>query len=503
MDDFTTEIIASGRAFDSPESPERHRRVSDGSHDEDPAVEPESTTPAPPPRSVTPPQKTGLRGGLAAIRQKASLQDRLVEKLLQQVIPADKDDPNDVAFSADDHAPTQTERPNFNITTMSYNFRRFNARIGVVFKFQARVERILSWHRASHTLSLLAVYTFVCLDPYLLCVLPVAILLLGVFIPAFLARHPAPPKGTLSSEQNVGYSPRGPPLAPAATVKPVKELSKDFFRNMRDLQNSMDDFSQGHDKVVAFLVPVTNFSDEALSSALFVFLFAGGIFMTISAQLIPWRFIFLLGGWTVVGMGHPYVARLLAVAHRERLQPQEAKARSWLDDWIAKDVILDSSPETREVEIFELQRKIAGGSGEWEPWLFCPSPYDPLSQPRIAGERPKGTRFFEDVMPPEAWEWSEKKWALDLWSREWVEERIITGVEVETEGERWVYDIYDERDERTGVVDPPVHDKGKQKAAAAKPSWEEGEDGTGRRGDWRRRRWVRLVKRKAAPVQPI
>ncbi|KAJ4157366.1 Peroxisome size and maintenance regulator [Fusarium falciforme] len=471
MDDFTTEIIASGRAFDSPESPERHRRISDGSRDEEPDVEAEATTQAPP-------QKTGLRGGLAAIRQKASLQDRLVEKLLQQVIPADKDDPNDVAFAADDHAPTQTERPNFNITTMSYNFRRFNARIGVVFKFQARVERILCWHRASHTLSLLAVYTFVCLDPYLLCVLPVAILLLGVFIPAFLARHPAPPKGTLSSEQNVGYSPRGPPLAPAATVKPVKELSKDFFRNMRDLQNSMDDFSEGHDKVVAFLVPVTNFSDEALSSALFLFLFAGGIFMTIAAQLIPWRFIFLLGGWAVVGMGHPYVARLLAVAHRERLQPQEAKARSWLDDWIAKDVVLDSSPETREVEIFELQRKIAGGSGE-------------------------GTRFFEDVMPPEAWEWSEKKWALDLWSREWVEERIITGVEVETEGERWVYDIYDERDERTGVVDSPVHDKGKQKAAAAKPSWEEGEDGTGRRGDWRRRRWVRLVKRKAAPVQPV
>ncbi|KAJ3500801.1 hypothetical protein NM208_g17067 [Fusarium decemcellulare] len=74
-------------------------------------------------------------------------------------------------------------------------------------------------------------------------------------------------------------------------------------------------------------------------------------------------------------------------------------------------------------------------------------------------------------------------------------------VEVETEGERWVYDIYDEKDERTGVVDPPVSEKGKQKATA-KPSWEEGEDGSGRRGDWRRRRWVRLVKRRAAPVQP-
>ncbi|KAI6752806.1 hypothetical protein HG530_013558 [Fusarium avenaceum] len=488
MDDFTAEMFASGHVFDSPEGSSQ-RRNNGRDDDDDKKLESDSHAPA---------QKTGLRGGFAAIRQKASLQDRLVEKLLQQVIPTDGDDQSDVHFEGDEQEATHTERPNFNITTMSYNFRRFNARIGVVFKFQGRVERILSWKRASHTLSLLAVYSFVCLDPYLLCVLPIAILLLGVFIPAFLARHPAPPKGTLSSEQSVGYSPQGPPLAPAATVKPVKELSKDFFRNMRDLQNCMDDFSRGHDQVVALLVPVTNFSDEALSSTLFLFLTAGGIFMTVAAQIIPWRFIFLLSGWAIVGMGHPYIGRLLAAAHRERLKPQEAKARSWLDSWISSDVILDSSPETREVEIFELQRKTSGG-GEWEPWLFSPSPYDPLSQARIAGERSRGSRFFEDVMPPDGWEWSEKKWALDLWSREWVEERIITGVEVETEGERWVYDIWDERDERTGVVDLAANDKGKQKA---KPSWEENEDGSGRRGDWRRRRWVRLVKRRAAPVQP-
>lgn len=41
----------------------------------------------------------------------------------------------------------------------------------------------------------------------------------------------------------------------------------------------------------------------------------------------------------------------------------------------------------------------------------------------------------------EGWEWLEKKWGFDLWSREWVEERIIMGVEIEMEGERWVYDI--------------------------------------------------------------
>lgn len=171
-----------------------------------------------------------------------------------------------------------------------------------------------------------------------------------------------------------------------------------------------------------------------------------------------------------------------------------------LDSWIASDIILDSAPETREVEIFELQK--LSSAGEWESWLFSSSPFDPLSEPRIKGERAKGTRFFEDVKAPPGWEWSEKKWALDLWSREWVEERIITGVEVETEGERWVYDIRYEYDD----LDQEFYGEGESTATPTKgkkkvlPSWEEGSgaetEGRGRRGEWRRRRWVRMVKRK-------
>ncbi|KEY68930.1 hypothetical protein S7711_04597 [Stachybotrys chartarum IBT 7711] len=485
MDDFTAEILASrqdedNRAFASLE--QQRPLVPEP----DPEVDPE------PP--ATPSQhKGGLRGGLAAIREKANIQDRLVEKLLERVIPADDNVGTDAPILPDGKAPAFAQRPNFNITTMSNNFRRFNARIGAVFMFQDEVIRVLSWQRPSHTMSLLAVYTFVCLDPYLVCVLPIAILILGVLIPAFIARHPAPPKLTWASEQNVSYSPRGPPLAPAATVRPAKEMSRDFFRNMRDLQNSMEDFSVGHDKIIALLVPLTNFSNEALSSAVFQFLSVGGLFMTVASHHLPWRFIFLAIGWAAIWAGHPGVARLLAATQRQHLQALEKEAKSWLDNWTATDVILDSAPETREVEIFELQHM--SNAGEWEPWFFSPSPYDPLSQPRIAGERPRGTRFFEDVMPPDGWEWSEKKWALDLWSREWVEERIITGVEVETEGERWVYDIYVEKGDRTGLTDPL--DRESLRSRPTLSSWEEGVDVSERRGEWRRRRWVRLVKRRA------
>ncbi|KAI1425033.1 integral peroxisomal membrane peroxin-domain-containing protein [Xylaria sp. FL1777] len=440
--------------------------------------------------SETPSRSGGLRGRFSALKEKARIQDHLVEKLLEQVVPLD-----DAEIPQDDPLPGRAAKPNFTLPTMSNNFRRFNARIGVVFVFQARVNRLLAWRRPSHTLSFLAVYTFVCLDPSLLPLLPLVILLVSILVPNFIARHPAA-EFSLTNEQAIGYSPGGPPFAPAITVKPVKELSRDFFHNMRDLQNSMEDFSQMHDAIVKLVVPRTNFSNEAQSSSLFVVLFVACLFMCIAANIIPWRLIFLTAGWAVTCLGHPAVQRQLETAHKKHVQPQEEKAATWVEKWVERDIILDSAPETREVEIFELQR--LSGAGEWEPWLFSASPYDPLSPIRIAGDRPVGTRFFEDVQPPQGWEWSEKKWALDLWSREWVEERIITGVEIETEGERWVYDIYDEQTEKIGVIDGSTLGKSKNTDTSKRPrpSWEEGEDGDGRRGEWRRRRWVRLVKRK-------
>ena len=181
---------------------------------------------------------------------------------------------------------------------MSANFRRFNARIGVVFVFQSKVIRVLSWHTTTHTLSFLAVYTFVCLDPYLLTVLPLVVVLLALLIPSFIARHPAaPPTITSHTSGSFQYSATGPPLAPAPTVKPVKELSKDFFRNMRDLQNSMEDFSRLHDKIISVLTPPTNFSNEPLSSTLFLFAFVSALVLFIASHLLPWRMIFLLIGW--------------------------------------------------------------------------------------------------------------------------------------------------------------------------------------------------------------
>ncbi|KAG7009965.1 hypothetical protein G7Y79_00001g002370 [Physcia stellaris] len=399
----------------------------------------------------------------------ASLQDRLFSKLMQQVIPHENGDVVDDVL--DERSSKYIRRPGFSLPLMTNNFRRFNARIGVVFVFQTRLIRLLNWTTPSHTLSLLAVCTFVCLDPYLLSVLPIASTLLFILVPAFLARHPPPPVAA----SQTSYSLHGPPLAPPRTIKPAAEMSKDFFRNMRDLQNSMDDFSIMHDAVFKALAPPTNFSNEALSSTIFLFLFIVSCTLFVASHLLPWRFLSLVICWTAIILGHPSVQKFALATRASHLRPREKKAQTWLEGWIASDIILDAPPEEREVEIFELQRRKGGQAGNGS----------------LGSSVQVRTRFFEDVQPPTGWEWGDRKWVLDMGSKEWVEDRMVQGVEVEIEGERWVFDLAEERIYDTNGVKT----RGSQGKAKV-PDWEEG-TATEKTGEWRRRRWVRTVRRQA------
>ncbi len=179
----------------------------------------------------------------------------------------------------------------------------------------------------------------------------------------------------------------------------------------------------------------------------------------------------------------------------------------------------DTAPQIREVEIFELQHRSSSFDAleEWKPHLFTPTPYDPLSPVRISGDRPKGTRFFEDVQPPNGWVWEGKKWELDLEAREWVSERLVTGVEfdvalegeaVSTEFGGWVWDLpgpkspteeemwlaYD--DDRASTKTSSKKDQNKKATYRSGRDWEESTTWAGRTGEWRRRRWVRLVRRR-------
>ncbi|KAI5811391.1 integral peroxisomal membrane peroxin-domain-containing protein [Peziza echinospora] len=410
-----------------------------------------------------------------------NLQDRVFAKVLQQMVPSD--------YSVEKYAEMtdkrkDKDRPQFSLTLMSGNFRRFNARIGVVFVFQHRIFRVLSWDQPTHTFSALAVYSFICLDPQLLAVLPLVLILLFIMVPAFIARHP-PTVPTMPGKVEP-YTAHGGPIAPPPEVKAVSEMSKDFFRNLRDLQNTMADFTEAHDQIIATVGPPTNFSDEQISSGVFQLLFLLCITFFVGAYLIPWNIVFLVHGWFTIALFHPEAqAWLLNSSDSEFTKREKEKAIERFTKWVRKDIIIDETPEVRDVEIFELQRKTSSGY-EWEPWIYSSSPYEPLSPARIAGQRPKGTRFFEDVRPPVGWEFKDKKWTMDLGSKIWVDERCVNGVEVEEEAERWVYDWIPNGTNGTNKSSDSDSDDTEQKAE-------------GKRGEWRRRRWVRTVVRRRYP----
>lgn len=70
------------------------------------------------------------------------------------------------------------------------------------------------------------------------------------------------------------------------------------------------------------------------------------------------------------------------------------------------------------------------------------------------------------------------------------EERMMQGVGVEMEGEIWVTDLVAE-DENSGTASKTAKNTG--------PGWVEG-NGQGPVGEWRRRRWIRMVRRKGVKV---
>ncbi|KAK3715997.1 Peroxisome size and maintenance regulator [Vermiconidia calcicola] len=424
------------------------------------------------------------------------LGDKLFANMLSFVVPRDAtlaDDDDDSTAKKDRRSRKYVERPNFSLPQMTTNFRRFNARIGIIFVLQNRLIHLFTWRQPTATLSFLAIWSVLSLNPHLVPMIPLIGLLFYVMIPSFIARHPVS-----ANDPRIEPSFRGPAVAPPSRVKPAPDLSKDFMRNMRDLQNCMEDFSTVHDAANEYLTPYTNFSDEMVSSAVFVAVFGVACTAVIGSRVVPWRFIMLAAGWVMTLSGHPNAQNiLLSSRNLKQVRAVINDAQGLLRSWIDADIILDEPPEVRQVEIFELQ-KYHIYSDTWESWLFSATPYDPLSPLRIAAARAKGTQFFEDVQPPNGWGWKDKKWTLDLASREWVEQRMITGVEVETEGERWVYDLPDEVVDVMGSSPTKRGKKGKvgkSPVVVPKSGWEEG-NGFGERGAWRRRRWVRVVGRR-------
>ncbi|KAK9458379.1 integral peroxisomal membrane peroxin-domain-containing protein [Dipodascopsis uninucleata] len=409
-------------------------------------------------KSASPTSSSGPSAFDVTTTRKDNLTDKLMEKLFAAALPS-VDSTNGVpSQEVQERLQEQKNKPPFSVPVMARNFSRLNARIGVVFRLQYKILRVMTWKNPNHTFSALAIYSFLCLYPSLFAVSPIVILIFGVMVPAYVKRHPPPP----SPLPSYPVPSDGPPLADAPEIKPVPELSRDFLMNMRDIQNSMDDFTQTYDKIARMLSEPTSFKNEEYSSAVYIFLlFLGGILVFLTSY-IKWRYIFFILGWFVVLSGHPSARKFIKASSDIYMAPQEQKFSLLFQKFVTSDIIIDDVPEQRHVEIFELQRQ-GNDVNEWDDWVFSTSPYEKLSQARLAHDRPNGVRFMDEILPPIGWRFSPNSaWKLDLYPHIWTQNRSIVGIDIDSDS-KWVYDTVD----------------------------------NGTRGEWRRRRWIRVCERQS------
>jgi Integral peroxisomal membrane peroxin len=309
-------------------------------------------------------------------------------------------------------------------------------RVGVVFAVQCKIEDILAWRNPIETVAGMLIFSLVTIDPYLLIPLPLFILMFALLIPSYQVRHPPPPLTDSNIPTEVTQA-TSPPPQPA---KPAPELSRDFFMNMRDIQNVMDDFSSVFDLVRGWILHATTFKNEPLSSTILAFSALAAVGMVLFVQYLPVRWFILVLGNAAILSCHPMLYRHITTTI---ITPEKVeKWKEGVETFAREDYIppLPSKDVTYTVEIFESRRLLPpippNHLPDWSPSQYSPFP------PQLTS----GTNKISVVSPPPGFKFTEMDWRVDE-DKRWAREREIdddSGFwsveedELDREGEGWV-----------------------------------------------------------------
>jgi hypothetical protein len=309
--------------------------------------------------------------------------------------------------------------------------------VGVIFVAQNYIQEVLSWKNPIETLSAMTIFSLLVINPHLLLSVPLLILTFSFLIPSYQIRHPPPPLSLSNIPMDVTEA-TSPPPQPA---KPVPELSRDFFMNMRDIQNSMDDFNSLYDLIRAWIVEITTFTNEPLSSTFLAFATIGSLALIVFGQWLPVRWIILIIGNAAILSGHPAVFHYITTTYitptdieRIRLRIEEFAKEDYIPPPPSQDVVYT-------VEIFESRRLLPpvppNHLPDWSKSSF--SPFPPQST--------NGTAKLSTVSPPPGFAFLSDEWQIDEDKERWVKERGLhdetgfwyaDGEELEREGDGWV-----------------------------------------------------------------
>ncbi|ORY07830.1 Pex24p-domain-containing protein [Basidiobolus meristosporus CBS 931.73] len=162
-------------------------------------------------------------------------------------------------------------------STTPKNFAKFVERVGPVATFQDTVVQILTWENTTQSLCVMGVFTFFCLNPKLVFLIPQVVLL------SFISKS---------------YFSKIRERANTQASKPSKTPAvedKSYSRNMQFIQNSMGMYCEAYDSVVSFYQQI-NWSDEKETSYILRLTFASTVITLILLYLFPWNYLILAAG---------------------------------------------------------------------------------------------------------------------------------------------------------------------------------------------------------------
>lgn len=255
--------------------------------------------------------------------------DKLMDRLVTSALPT-------VSFKTSDadwRAQNLKGQPPFSINLMTNNFRKMTARTGIAFEIIYTFLEIISWKDPVFTTAVLAIYSFVVLNPRLVPIVPIFILLSHIMVPSYMYRHP--PDSTFIKPVNP-IPAEGAALADPVIPKPVPELSREFFYNVVDTQNFMVLYIDAFDLGLEFLRRFAFFeSDECTSSLVFSVLLGSSVVIYLLTPLIiqytPWKLVFLSAGWGFAGITHPRFREQFIVPLKLHLRDTREKGKKTLE----------------------------------------------------------------------------------------------------------------------------------------------------------------------------
>lgn len=225
-----------------------------------------------------------------------------------------------------------------------------------------------------------------------------------------------------------------------------------LMMNMRDFQNLTLDVVYMLQKANSTWQDGFQFQDEKLLTLVFYGLMVATAFTLFFGQFIPWRLIFIGGGWGVFAICHPSAKKFIEKQKaakkktQAKIPPKELPTTGEPVDRLAYTrelLIVDDAPEIRHVEIWELQSKLALEQ-EWKANCYTDTLFDRKHPLRLKGKRPVGVDTLAKTHPPAGWKFDfglANKWITDyepmvtLREREW-DTLGFSGADADG----WVYD---------------------------------------------------------------